>query len=164
MQSALSWLDAPESFDNLLGLPRPFVIGDKVWNVGQSLSTGQRTVRRDRRALHHPTALCESEQPSWLVMPETGLYTDHQETSKHCSICQSVSSSATWPPVATQDSTRPENPAPAKPRILDQPSACCERESSVRPMRHPWIQLRESDSGIARCVLPASPAYAPRGH
>ena len=25
--------------------------------------------------LHHPTAPCESERPSWLVIPETGLYT-----------------------------------------------------------------------------------------
>ena len=24
--------------------------------------------------LHHPTAPCESERPSWLVIPETGLY------------------------------------------------------------------------------------------
>ena len=25
--------------------------------------------------LHHPTVPCESERPSWLVVPETGLYT-----------------------------------------------------------------------------------------
>ena len=25
--------------------------------------------------LHHPTVPCESERPSWLVIPETGLYT-----------------------------------------------------------------------------------------
>ena len=25
--------------------------------------------------LHHPTAPCESERPSWLVIPEKGLYT-----------------------------------------------------------------------------------------